>query len=170
MPGDFLRLKANGVQPIFFILFLAVSGKFSVRAAEPARTRADALGIDGIYKGTMGMQLDVQKGKEFKAPAQLVLMPAGDEALLSAQHPTGVVVAVMRGEIRGRTFFGESKGREDFGGFQYGMSWDIVFDAKAGTATIHGKPKNKPKWAFDDDFKYTFRKVSGKTPKSLPKK
>ena len=97
-------------------------------------------------------------------------MPAGDEALLSAQHPTGVVVAVMRGQIRGRTFYGESKGREDFGGFQYGMAWDIAFDAKAGTATIHGKPKNKPKWAFDDDFKYTFRKVSGKTPKSLPKK
>ena len=143
---------------------------FSASAAEPARTRADALGIDGIYKGTMGMQLDIKKGEEFKAPAQLVLMPAGDEAMLSAQHPTGVVVAVMRGQIRGRVFYGESKGREDFGGFQFGMAWDIAFDAKAGTAIIHGKPKNKPKWAFDDDFKYTFHKVSGKTPKSLPGK
>ena len=164
-----------GLNPILVklllpIFLLSIAANLFAVAAEPVRTRADTLGIDGIYKGTMGMQLDVQKGKEFKAPAQLVLMPAGDEALLSAQHPTGVVVAVMRGEIRGQTFFGESKGREDFGGFQYGMSWDIVFDAKAGTATIHGKPKNKPKWAFDDDFKYTFRKVSGKTPKSLPKK
>ncbi len=158
------------MKPFLSVLSLGILAGFSVSAAEPGRPRADALGIDGIYKGTMGMQLDVQKGKEFKAPAQLVLMPAGNEALLSAQHPTGVVVAVMRGEIRGRTFFGESKGREDFGGFQYGMAWDIVFDAKAGTAVIHGKPKNKPKWAFDDDFKYTFRKVSGKTPKSLPKK
>ena len=152
------------------ILSLVLLASFSARAADPARTRADTLGIDGIYKGTMGMQLDTKKGQEFKAPAQLVLMPAGNEALLSAQHPTGVVVAVMRGEIRGRTFYGESKGREDFGGFQYGMAWDIVFDAKVGTATIHGKPKNKPKWAFDDDFKYTFRKVSGKSLKSLPKK
>ena len=158
------------MKPLLFIVPIAVLASFSTEAAEPARTRADTLGIDGIYKGTMGMQLDVRKGQEFKAPAQLVLMPAGDEALLSAQHPTGVVVAVMRGDIRGRTFYGESKGREDFGGFQYGMAWDIVFDAKAGTAVIHGKPKNKPKWAFDDDFKYTFRKVSGKTPKSLPKK
>ena len=148
---------------------LSALAGLSATAADTARTRADSLGIDGIYKGTMGMQLDIKKGKEFKAPAQLVLMPAGDEALLSAQHPTGVVVAVMRGEIRGRTFYGESKGREDFGGFQYGMSWDIAFDTKAGTATIHGKAKNKPKWAFDDDFKYTFHKVSGKTPKSLPK-
>lgn len=154
------------MKPTLLIVSLAILANVFTHAAE----RADTLGIDGIYKGTMGMQLDVQKGKEFKAPAQLVLMPAGDEALLSAQHPTGVVVAVMRGEIRGRTFFGESKGREDFGGFQFGMSWDIVFDAKAGTAVVHGKPKNKPKWAFDDDFKYTFRKVSGKTPKSLPKK
>ena len=162
---DGSRLKPNLVKLLLSIFSLAAVAHLS---ADPVR--ADALGIDGIYKGTMGMQLDVQKGKEFKAPAQLVLMPAGNEALLSAQHPTGVVVAVMRGEIRGRTFYGESKGREDFGGFQYGMSWDIVFDAKAGTATIHGKPKNKPKWAFDDDFKYTFRKVSGKTPKSLPKK
>ena len=161
---------ATSVKPLLCILSLGIFVHCSTVAAEPSRTRADTLGIDGIYKGTMGMQLDVQKGKEFKAPAQLVLMPVGNEALLSAQHPTGVVVAVMRGEIRGRTFFGESKGREDFGGFQYGMSWDIVFDAKAGTAVIHGKPKNKPKWAFDDDFKYTFRKVSGKTPKSLPKK
>ena len=155
---------------LILLLSLAILANVSLRAAEPAGTRADTLGIDGIYKGTMGMQLDIKKGQEFKAPAQLVLMPAGNEALLSAQHPTGVVVAVMRGEIRGRTFYGESKGREDFGGFQYGMAWDIAFDPKAGTATIHGKPKNKPKWAFDDDFKYTFRKVSGKTPKSLPKK
>ena len=167
---DCARLNPNLVKLLLSILCLSIAANLSAVAAEPARTRADTLGIDGIDKGTMGMQLDVQKGKEFKAPAQLVLMPAGDQALLSAQHPTGVVVAVMRGEIRGRTFFGESKGREDFGGFQYGMTWDIVFDAKAGTATIHGKPKNKPKWAFDDDFKYTFRKVSGKTPKSLPKK
>ena len=157
------------MKPIL-VFSIAVLANFSTRAAEPARTRADTVGIDGIYKGTMGMQLDIKKGKEFKAPAQLVLMPAGNEALLSAQHPTGVVVAVMRGEIRGRTFYGESKGREDFGGFQFGMMWDIVFDANTGTAIIHGKPKNKPKWAFDDDFKYTFRKVSGKTPKSLPKK
>ena len=158
------------MKPLLFIVPIAVLASFSTEAAEPARTRADTLGIDGIYKGTMGMQLDIKKGEEFKAPAQLVLMPAGDEAMLSAQHPTGVVVAVMRGQIRGHTFYGESKGREDFGGFQFGMAWDIAFDAKAGTAIIHGKPKNKPKWAFDDDFKYTFHKVSGKTPKSLPGK
>ena len=158
------------MKPIFLILSHALLASFSPRAAEPARTRADTVGIDGIYKGTMGMQLDIKKGKEFKAPAQLVLMPAGDEAMLSAQHPTGVVVAVMRGQIRGRTFYGESKGRHDYGGFQYGMAWDIAFDPKAGTATIHGKAKDMPKWAFDDDFKYTFRKVAGKAPKSLPKK
>jgi hypothetical protein len=157
------------VKPLRFLLSLCALAGLSAFAAETAGTRADALGIDGIYKGTMGMQLDIKKGREFKAPAQLVLMPAGNEALLSAQHPTGVVVAVMRGQIRGRTFYGESKGREDFGGFQYGMAWDIAFDPKAGTATIHGKAKNRPKWAFDDDFKYTFHKVSGKTPKSRPK-
>ena len=154
---------------LLLILPLGIFADLSTRAAEPARSRADAIGIDGIYKGTIGMQLDIGKGKEFKAPAQLVLMPSGEEAMLSAQHPTGVVVAVMRGQIRGRTFYGESKGRHDFGGFQYGMAWDIAFDPKAGTATIHGKAKNMPKWAFDDDFKYTFRKVSGKAPKSLPK-
>lgn len=157
------------MKPLLIVLSLGACAAFSASAAEPAPTRADTIGIDGIYKGTMGMQLDIKKGKEFKAPAQLVLMPAGNEAMLSAQHPTGVVVAVMRGQVRGRTFYGESKGRHDFGGFQYGMSWDIAFDPKAGTATIHGKAKNMPKWAFDDDFRYTFRKVSGKAPKSLPK-
>ncbi len=156
--------NASGVK-LLVVISLGVCVAFSADAAE----RADTLGIDGIYKGTMGMQLDIKKGKEFKAPAQLVLMPAGDEAMLSAQHPTGVVVAVMRGQVRGRTFYGESKGRRDFGGFQYGMTWDIAFDPKAGTATIHGKAKNMPKWAFDDDFRYTFHKVSGKAPKSLPK-
>ena len=152
------------MKPIF-VFPLAVFANVFTHAAE----RADTLGIDGIYKGTMGMQLDVQKGKEFKAPAQLVLMPAGDEALLSAQHPTGVVVAVLKGEIRGSVYYAVSKGRDDYGGFQTGMAWDVSFNAKAGTATIHGKPKNKPKWAFDDDFRYTFKKTAAKPPKSLPR-
>lgn len=140
----------------------------SLHAAAPAQ-RADALGVDGIYKGTMGMQLDIKKGQEFKAPAQFVFMPAGNEAMLSAQHPTGVVVAVMRGQLRGNVFYAESVGRKDYGGFQYGMTWQITFDPKAGTATMFGKPKNKPKWAFDDDFRYTFHKTAAKAPKSLPK-
>lgn len=150
-------------------LCFALAASLVARAAEPAAPRADALGIDGIYKGTMGMQLDIKKGVEYKAPAQLVFMPDGTQAMLSAQHPTGVVVAVMRGRLKGRTFLGESKGRSDYGGFQYGMKWDIAFDPKAGTAVIHGKPTSKPNWAFEDDFRYTFRKVSGKTPRSLPK-
>ena len=154
---------------LLFIVPLGVLAIFSANAAEPAAIRADTIRIDGIYKGTMGMQLDIKKGKEFKAPAQLVLMPAGNEAMLSAQHPTGVVVAVMRGQVRRHVFYGESKGRNDFGGFQYGMTWDVSFDPKAGTATIHGKAKNMPKWAFDDDYRYTFHKVPGKAPKSLPK-
>ena len=149
------------------LLFLSCAALAS--AAPPAASRADTLGIDGIYKGTMGMQLDTQKGREFKAPAQLILMPDGTEAMLSAQHPTGVVVAVMKGQVRGHIFYANSKGRDDFGGFQYGMSWDIAFDAKAGTATIHGKPTKKPKWAFDDDFRYTFHKTADKAPNSLPR-
>ena len=95
LPAARRQRKALAVKSLFSAFSLGIVAGFSAIAAEPARTRADTLGIDGIYKGTMGMQLDIKKGQEFKAPAQLVLVPAGDEALLSAQHPTGVVVGTV---------------------------------------------------------------------------
>jgi hypothetical protein len=124
--------------------------------------RADALGIDGIYEGRIGMQLDKQKGKEFSAPAKLVFLPDGRGAILTAQHPDGVVAVVLKGTLSGRTFNAESKGKLDYGGYHYGMRWDVVFDAKLRTATLHGKATNLPKWAHDDDLRYTFRKKAGK--------
>jgi len=128
--------------------------------AESNAERADALGIDGIYRGTIGMQLSNRKGKEYNAPAKLVLMPDGRGALLTAQHPDGVLTVVMRGQLRGRVFLAESKGRQDYGGYHYAMKWDITFDARAGTAVLHGKAKNLPRWAHDDDYRLTFRKQS----------
>jgi hypothetical protein len=125
----------------------------------PSRAeRADTLGIDGIYRGTIGMQLSNRKGKEYNAPAKFVFMPDGRGALLTAQHPDGVLTVVMRGELRGRVFVADSEGRLDYGGYHQGMKWDITFDPKARTATLHGKVKNLPKWAHEDDLRYTFRK------------
>lgn len=124
--------------------------------------RADALGVDGIYRGTIGMQLSTQKGKEYKAPAKFVLLPDGTGGLLTAQHPDGVLTVVMRGKMKGNIFMAESKGRLDYGGYQQAMAWDITMDAKAGTAVLHGKVKNLPKWAKDDDMRYTFKKDKSK--------
>lgn len=141
-------------RPLFLILplLLALS---TIATAQ----RADALGIDGIYEGKIGMQLDTPKGKkQHDAPAKLVFMPDGRAAFLNAQHPDGVVSVVMRGTLRGRVFIANSEGKLDFGGYHYGMSWDITFDPKARTAVLHGKAKNLPKWAKDDDLRYTFRK------------
>jgi hypothetical protein len=137
------------------LLFIALSFLF-VRAANAER--ADAVGIDGVYRGTIGMQLSNKKGKEYSAPAKFVFMPDGKGALLTAQHPEGVLTVVMRGELRGRVFVATSEGRLDYGGYHQAMKWDISFDQKAGTATLHGKVMNLPKWAHDDDLRYTFRK------------
>jgi len=120
--------------------------------------RADALGIDGIYHGSIGMQLSNRKGKEYNAPARFVFLPDGKGGLLTAQHPDGVLTVVMRGRLKGRTFHASSDGRLDYGGYHQAMTWDITFDGTAGTATLHGKVKNLPKWAKDDDMRYTFRK------------
>jgi hypothetical protein len=139
----------------FLILALAICG---VAHAQ----RADALGIDGIYEGRIGMQLDQQKGKEYSAPAKFVFLPDGRGAILTAQHPDGVVAVVLKGTLSGRTFNAESKGKLDYGGYHYGMRWDVVFDPKLHTATLHGKATNLPKWAHDDDLRYTFRKKTGK--------
>lgn len=135
-------------------LFTAI---FCFHAASAAE-RADRSGVDGIYHGTIGMQLKHRKGKEYQAPARFVMMPDGKGALLTAQHPDGVLSVVMRGHIRGRIFHAESEGKLDYGGYTQGMKWDITFDPKAGTATLHGKVKNLPKWAKDDDLRYVFRK------------
>src|SRR3954470_24473043 len=75
--------------------------------------RADALGVDGIYEGTIGMQLDNAKTKEYQAKAKLVVLPDGKGAVLTAQHPEGVVSVVMRGAFQGSTFVGQSKGKLD---------------------------------------------------------
>jgi len=90
------------------------------------------------------------------------VLPDGKGAVLTAQHPDGVVSVVMRGDFRGATFIGESKGKLDYGGYHYGMRWDVVFDAKKQTAVLHGKAENLPKWAHDDDLRYTFHKKPGK--------
>jgi hypothetical protein len=120
--------------------------------------RADTLDIDGIYRGTIGMQLSNRKGKEYNAPAKLVFLPDGAGALLTAQHPDGVLSVVMKGRLRGHVFLAESEGRLDYGGYHQAMQWDITFDAKTRTAVLHGKVKNLPKWAHDDDLRYTFHK------------
>ena len=129
-----------------------------------AGPRADQIGVDGIYAGTIGMQLATDKGKnmDYKAAAKLVVMPDGTGAILTAQHPEGVVSLALKGEFKGNVFFAESRGRQDYGGYTQGMKWDISFDMKKGTATMHGKAINLPKWAKDDDYRYTFRKQATK--------
>jgi hypothetical protein len=122
--------------------------------------RADALGIDGVYRGTIGMQLNNRQGRDYNAPAKFVFMPDGRAALLTAQHPDGVLTVVLRGTLKGRVFVAESEGRLDYGGYHQAMKWDIAFDSKSRTAVLHGKVKNLPKWAHDDDLRYTFRKQS----------
>jgi hypothetical protein len=124
--------------------------------------RADALGIDGVYRGTIGMQLNNRQGREYAAPAKFVFMPDGRAALLTAQHPDGVLTVVIRGALKGRVFVAESEGRLDYGGYHQAMKWDIAFNPKDGTAVLHGKVKNLPKWAHDDDLRYTFRKQSAR--------
>ena len=121
--------------------------------------RADALGVDGIYEGRIGMQLDTSRGKmEYQAPAKLVFLPDGRAAFLTAQHPEGVLSVVMRGALKGKVFLAESEAKRDFGGYHYGMSWDITFNQKAGTVELHGKAKSLPKWAHDDDLRFVFHK------------
>jgi hypothetical protein len=106
------------------------------------------------------MQLKTSKGmKEHDVPAKFVFLPDGRSAILTAQHPEGVVAVAMRGELKGNVFYAVSEEKLDFGGVHSGMRWDITFNRKAGTAEFHGKATKLPKWAHDDDLRYTFRKV-----------
>lgn len=155
------RLTSHFPEMTMFRLFSCLTFVLTMGSAALAE-RADALGIDGIYEGRIGMQVDKQKGKEVDAPAKFVFLPDGRGAILTAQHPDGVVAVVLKGALNGRTFIAESKGKTDYGGYHYGMKWDVTFDPKARTATLHGKAMNLPKWAHDDDLRYTFRKKAGK--------
>ncbi len=139
--------------------FLLLLFTFGWCAGASAQQRADAIKVDGIYTGSIGMQLDNRNGKgDYKAPAKFVVMPDGKAAVLTAQHPDGVLSVVMRGELRNAVFIGKSGGKTDFGGYTNGMTWDIKFDLKAGTADLHGKASDIPKWAHDDDLHFTFHK------------
>jgi hypothetical protein len=139
-------------------LLLLLAAILSAISLPAQAERADALGIDGIYHGTIGMQLSTQKGKEYNAPARFVFMPDGKSGLLTAQHPDGVLTVILKGQLRGRVFLASSEGRLDYGGYHQAMQWDVTFDSKGGTAVLHGKVKNLPKWAHEDDMRYTFRK------------
>lgn len=131
--------------------------------------RADTLGVDGIYRGTIGMQINSPSGKnlDYKAPAKLVFLPDGAVAILTAEHPEGVVSLVMKGKLRGTTFFAESKGLMDYGGYHQSMVWDLTFNPRNSTVVLHGKARNLPRWAKDDDMRYTFtrEKKKGKAGK-----
>ena len=70
-----------GITPAAIAVLAARAGAFA--------ERADALGVDGIYTGTIGMQIAAPSGKnlDYKAPAKLVFLPDGKAAILTAQHP-----------------------------------------------------------------------------------
>lgn len=153
--------------PIGRRILLGIMTLVLLCTAGHASPRADKMGVDGIYTGTMGMQLDTPKGKNlnYKAKAKLVVMPDGKSAILTAQHPDGVVSLAIRGAFKGNVFYSASKGKLDYGGYHWGMNWDITFNAKEGTAIVHGKAMNLPKWAKDDDDRYIFRKQTSRKSK-----
>lgn len=149
------------MRPIRFLLTLCLA---AASVSHSFADRADSTGIDGIYQGTIGMQINAPSGKNlnYDAPAKFVFLPNGKGLILTAQHPSGVVSVVIKGDLNGATFIGESKGLMDYGGYHYGMRWDVHFDRTKGTALLHGKTLHLPAWAKDDDLTYTFHKQAAK--------
>ncbi len=117
-------------------------------------------GFDGIYRGKMQIVEASQGGREYLAPTTLVVMPDLKSAIMTTTFPwrkTGALSTAIRGEISGRTFTGESKGKFQTGAYHYAMRYVIKFGA--GTAAVRAEPLNLPSWSRVDTKTIIFRKV-----------
>jgi hypothetical protein len=99
---------------------------------------------DGIYKGTVPIDLLINANDKHRAKAQLVFYPDGRLLVLTVESPEVHNPLNIKGALKKNVFTGDWKK----GFFGSNLSFQSVFHGGATVVTVSAKNKRPEKWYF----------------------
>jgi len=97
---------------------------------------------DGIYKGTIPIDLLINGSHNNRAKAQLVFYPDGRLIVLSVKSPQAPNPMNIKGTLKKNVFTGEWKK----GFFGSHIAFQVVFHSSSAVAAVTGKNGKSEKW------------------------
>ena len=109
-----------------------------------AQEHASKYHYDGIYKGTVPVDLLVNGNEKHRAKAQAVFYPDGRLLVLTVESPQVRNPMNVKGALKKNVFTGEWKK----GFFGEDLSFQAVFHGDSATVSVTAKNKKPEKWFF----------------------
>ncbi|MBV8279643.1 MAG: hypothetical protein JO170_30865 [Verrucomicrobia bacterium] len=109
-----------------------------------AQEQASKYHYDGIYKGTVPVDLLVNGTDKHRAKAQAVFYPDGRLLVLTVESPQVRNPMNIKGALKKNVFTGDWKK----GFFGEGLSFQAVFHGGSATVSVTGKNKKLERWFF----------------------
>jgi len=109
-----------------------------------AQEQASKYHYDGIYKGTIPIDLLVNGNDKHRAKAQAVFYPDGRLLVLTVESPQAHNPMNVKGGLRKNVFTGDWKK----GFFGEDLSFQATFHGGSATVSVTGKNKKPEKWYF----------------------
>jgi len=109
-----------------------------------AQEQASKNHYDGIYKGTIPVDLLVNGNEKHRAKAQAVFYPDGRLLVLTVESPEVRNPMNVKGELKKNVFTGAWKK----GFFGEGLSFQALFHGGSATVSVTAKNKKPEKWVF----------------------
>jgi hypothetical protein len=109
-----------------------------------AQEQASKYHYDGIYKGTVPVDLLVNGTDKHRAKAQAVFYPDGRLLVLTVESPQVRNPMNIKGALQKNVFTGDWKR----GFFGADLSFQAVFHGGSATVSVTGKNKKSEKWYF----------------------
>jgi hypothetical protein len=109
-----------------------------------AQEQASKNHYDGIYKGTVPIDLLINANDKHRAKAQLVFYPDGRLLVLTVESPQVRNPLNIKGALRKNVFTGDWKK----GLFSADLSFQAMFHGSATVVTVTAKSKKPEKWFF----------------------
>jgi len=109
-----------------------------------AQEEASKYHYDGIYKGTIPIDLLINGTDKHRAKAQLIFYPDGRLMVLTVESPQTRNPANIKGKLKKNVFTGEWKK----GFFGSDLSFQAVFHGGSAVVSVNGKNKRPEKWYF----------------------
>ena len=109
-----------------------------------AQEQASKYHYDGIYKGTIPVDLLVNGNDKHRAKAQAVFYPDGRLLVLTVESPEVRNPMNIKGALKKNVFTGDWKR----GFFGEDLSFRAVFSGGSAAVSVTGKNKKPEKWYF----------------------
>jgi hypothetical protein len=109
-----------------------------------AQEEASKSHYDGIYKGTIPVDLLFNGNDKHRAKAQAVFYPDGRLLVLTVESPQVRNPMNVKGALRKNVFTGDWKR----GFFGEDLSFQAIFHGGSATVSVTGKNKKPEKWYF----------------------